>query len=90
MKARTVVPGVKRGERYKYHVVSHHLGYSVDKADPLGAFHEVPPRTASVVWQPRHEWRDQAWMAERRRRPPYPARICQESAGQGDDVRLAL
>src|SRR5690242_17192950 len=34
------VPGVRSGARYKYHVASRHGGYSVDKADPYGAYHE--------------------------------------------------
>ena len=32
------VPGVGQGARYKYHIVSRHDGYRVDKADPF-AFH---------------------------------------------------
>src|SRR5690606_24815425 len=28
------VPGVKKGDLYKYHIVSKHGGYTVDKADP--------------------------------------------------------
>src|SRR5205085_2427611 len=43
-----VIEGVTPGTVYKYHVVSHHNGYTADKADPLGFFHEMPPRTGSV------------------------------------------
>ena len=35
---------------YKYHVVSRHDGYRVDKADPFALCAELPPKTASVVW----------------------------------------
>src|SRR3974390_437818 len=50
------LPGVTRGALYKYHVESHHHGHRVDKADPVGLFHERPPRTASVVWDLNYEW----------------------------------
>jgi 1,4-alpha-glucan branching enzyme len=56
---------VEAGAVYKYHIRSHHGGYSVDKADPYGFCHETPPRTASVVWELWYDWGDQAWMAER-------------------------
>src|SRR5450759_2351515 len=59
------VPGLGRGVLYKYHVVSRHNGYQVDKADPFARFDEVPPKTASVVWELDYEWGDQEWMAAR-------------------------
>ncbi|MPZ13553.1 MAG: 1,4-alpha-glucan branching protein GlgB [Chloroflexi bacterium] len=59
------VRGVTRGTRYKYHIVSRHAGYRVDKADPMGFYHEEPPRTASVVWDLDREWGDAEWMAVR-------------------------
>src|SRR5215468_2344029 len=39
------VPGAGKGTHYKYHVVSRYHGYRVEKADPFGFFHEVPPKT---------------------------------------------
>jgi 1,4-alpha-glucan branching enzyme len=59
------VPGVGPGARYKYHIASHYGDYRVDKADPFGVAHEVPPGTASVVWDISYEWGDHRWMAER-------------------------
>ncbi|MBN1607572.1 MAG: 1,4-alpha-glucan branching protein GlgB [Polyangiaceae bacterium] len=64
----TVVDGVGPGATYKYEIHSHHNGYRVQKADPYGFLHEVPPRTASVVWKLDYEWNDAAWMADRKRR----------------------
>src|SRR5262245_10647769 len=61
------VPVVGRGERYKYHIVSHHGVYRVDKADPFGFHQEVPPRTASIVWPLDYAWGDGAWMSSRAR-----------------------
>ncbi len=61
------VPGVGAGAVYKYRIVSHFNGYTVDKADPFAKRCEVPPRTASIVWDPRHEWGDGKWMQRRQR-----------------------
>ena len=60
--------GVEMGSTYKYHIISKYGGYRVEKADPYGFCHEVPPRTASVVAELWHNWGDQTWMAERARR----------------------
>ena len=61
------IPGVRRGALYKYHIVSRHAGYTVDKSDPFAFFCELPPRTASVVWDLSYEWGDEAWMKTRAR-----------------------
>jgi 1,4-alpha-glucan branching enzyme len=65
------VPRAHRGNRYKYRIESRHGGYVVDKADPVGCWHEEPPKTASVVWDTWYEWRDDDWMAERGRRAAH-------------------
>ncbi|HEY6987383.1 MAG TPA: 1,4-alpha-glucan branching enzyme, partial [Bryobacteraceae bacterium] len=43
------VPGASQGNLYKFHIDSHRHGYRVDKADPIGFWHEKPPRTASII-----------------------------------------
>ncbi len=53
---------------YKFHVVSRHAGYKVDKADPYAFRAETPPRTGSMVWDLAYEWHDAQWMRERRQR----------------------
>ncbi len=60
----TFIPDVGPGALYKYHVVSSHRGYKVDKADPFACKAQTPPATASVVWDLSHRWRDGAWMRE--------------------------
>src|SRR5262249_44187594 len=35
------IPDVHKGMKYKYHIVSQHNGYTVEKADPLGIHHET-------------------------------------------------
>src|SRR5207253_10417604 len=59
------IPGVHKGMKYKYHIVSQHAGYEVEKADPVGIHHETPPRTASIVWDLDYEWSDAEWMRSR-------------------------
>ena len=62
------IPGVGHGAHYKYHIISRYQSYRVDKADPFGFFHEVPPQTASIVWNLDYRWHDQEWMEGRRDR----------------------
>jgi 1,4-alpha-glucan branching enzyme len=59
------VPNLGPGAVYKYHVVSRYNGFEVDKADPVGFWHEAPPRTASVVCDLAYRWRDDDWMKTR-------------------------
>jgi len=62
------VPGVENGTLYKYHVVSRFDGYRVDKSDPFSVFNEIPPKTASIVWDLNYNWSDQEWMRTRHQR----------------------
>ena len=62
------IPGVGSGTLYKYHVRSRFHGYRVDKTDPFATFNEIPPKTASIVWDLDYVWEDQEWMAARRSR----------------------
>ena len=52
------IPGVGSGSLYKYHILSRHDGYRVDKADPFAFFGEVSPDTASIVRDLAYEWGD--------------------------------
>lgn len=60
------VPGIGVGTLYKYHIRSRFNGYRVDKADPLSVFNEIPPKTASIVWDLAYQWNDADWMRDRR------------------------
>ena len=60
------IPGVGRGDNYKYRIASRHHGYQADKGDPFAFAWECPPRTASRVWSLEYEWGDGDWMARRR------------------------
>ncbi len=59
------IHGVEQGTLYKYHIRSRFHGYRVDKTDPFSIFNEIPPKTASIVWDLEYRWGDQEWMAKR-------------------------
>jgi 1,4-alpha-glucan branching enzyme len=58
------VPDLPLGTRYKYRIVSRQ-GESFDKSDPYAVRTEVPPQTASVVWNLDYAWGDARWQQER-------------------------
>ncbi len=57
--------GIGKGTLYKYHVASRFQMYRVDKADPFSIFNEIPPKTASIVWDLNYDWNDGEWMRQR-------------------------
>jgi len=59
------VPNLGLGSLYKYLVVSNFNGYTAEKGDPFARKWEVPPRTASVVWEDDYQWGDTDWMETR-------------------------
>jgi 1,4-alpha-glucan branching enzyme len=59
------VPGVGHGAIYKYWIVSRGKKHRVEKADPLAAHAETPPKTGSVVWDLGYDWGDRRWIKER-------------------------
>ncbi len=60
------IPGVQKGTKYKYKIHSHNDGIVTEKADPFAFRCEHPPNTASVVWDPKHNWKDSKWMETRK------------------------
>jgi 1,4-alpha-glucan branching enzyme len=59
------IPGLGQGERYKYEIRARG-GALVYKADPYAYRYEVPPRSASIVWDHGgYEWRDREWIESR-------------------------
>ncbi len=59
------VAGVGTGACYKYRLTSRYNDYQVSKADPFAMRSEMPPKTASIVWDLDYEWADDAWMESR-------------------------
>ncbi|MFF0467948.1 1,4-alpha-glucan branching protein GlgB [Micromonospora zamorensis] len=64
------VPNARVGARYKYRVLGAD-GQWRDKADPMAAYAEVPPATASVVHHSTYRWNDADWLARRAERQPH-------------------
>ncbi|PYT31691.1 MAG: 1,4-alpha-glucan branching enzyme [Acidobacteria bacterium] len=60
------IPGAAEACAYKYNVRSRLHAYRQLKADPYAFFCEVPPKSASVVWNiDKYQWQDGAWMQAR-------------------------
>jgi len=62
------VPGIGKGAAYKYYVESKEGGYREDKRDPFAFYNEIPPKTASIVWDTQYPWKDSKWMQERHKK----------------------
>ncbi len=60
------VAGIRRGDSYKFRIVSNHDGFVAEKADPFALLAQEPPETASRAWTLEYEWHDADWMAGRR------------------------
>jgi len=60
------IPGVKRGEVYKYHIHGY-KGVKLDKGDPYAHYWELKPLTASITWNFEYVWDDGAWMKTRKK-----------------------
>ncbi len=70
------VAGVAEGPTYKYHVVSRFHGIVHEKADPFAFCAEVPPRSASRIYDlSGYGWQDDAWMQTRKTRNAHDAPI---------------
>src|SRR5690606_9011938 len=82
------VPGVHRGDLYKYRIVSPAGHVLPDKADPYGVAQQTPPNTASVVWNLDYAWQDQRWMSERSERNPLEAPLSVYEVHLGSWMRV--
>jgi len=65
------IPGIEKGTIYKYFIRAHN-GYEVEKGDPYALLWELPPQTASVVWESHFEWKDQKWLESRKENAGKP------------------
>jgi 1,4-alpha-glucan branching enzyme len=77
------VPEIGRGTYYKYRIESKVSNYGVAKADPFALRAEIPPGTASIVWDLDYDWGDAEWMAARaaRNAPSAPMSIYEVHLG---------
>jgi 1,4-alpha-glucan branching enzyme len=65
------LPGIGKGTLYKYSIKSPD-GRRLAKGDPFARYWEVPPNTASIVWDPYYEWNDGAWLKTRMEKAGQP------------------
>jgi 1,4-alpha-glucan branching enzyme len=63
--------GLAVGEAYKFAIHSS-TGEYLEKADPFAFYAEVAPKTASIVWDAKHTWKDDMWMNERKKSAGKP------------------
>ena len=59
------IPNVLHGEVYKYHIHGY-KGALLDKGDPFAHYWELRPLTASITWDTRYTWKDDAWLEKRK------------------------
>ncbi|MDX1364616.1 MAG: 1,4-alpha-glucan branching protein GlgB [Arenibacter latericius] len=60
------IPELTTGTLYKYRIHSNNHGVVTEKADPFAKSCEHPPKTASIVWDASHKWKDEEWMDSRK------------------------
>ncbi|MFH1061368.1 MAG: 1,4-alpha-glucan branching protein GlgB [Candidatus Omnitrophota bacterium] len=59
------IPGVKKGDLYKYCIISKNNNFRTEKRDPFAFYSEIPPQTASIVWDIDYSWKDDKWTKAR-------------------------
>jgi 1,4-alpha-glucan branching enzyme len=64
------IPGLGEGLLYKFEIHGAD-GRLFLKSDPYGQAMEVPPGTASIVVEARHEWQDDEWIAQSQEHSPW-------------------
>ncbi|MBN2035429.1 MAG: 1,4-alpha-glucan branching protein GlgB [Chitinispirillaceae bacterium] len=62
-----VVPGLDKGNLYKYHIESATDNYTANRGDPYAFFWETPPATSPITWNLDYTWNDSAWMKKRKK-----------------------
>lgn len=62
------IPGLEKGTLYKYEILAAN-GRRLSKGDPFALFWEIPPNTASIVWDiSSYEWKDSNWLKARKKK----------------------
>lgn len=60
------IEGIEKGTVYKYKIHSNNAGQILEKGDPFAMHWEVPPKTASIVWETTYKWKDSKWLKARK------------------------
>lgn len=61
------VPGVQKGDLYKFRIHSNHDSKVREKADPFAIATEQMPKSASVCWNLDYKWSDDRWLVDRKK-----------------------
>lgn len=64
------IPELEVGQAYKFNLLDASGQWHM-KADPMAFATEVPPKTASVIYESAFEWTDRAWMTKRAEHDPH-------------------
>ncbi|MDG6773631.1 1,4-alpha-glucan branching protein GlgB [Thiomicrorhabdus sp. ZW0627] len=56
------IPGLHRGDIYKFEIRNRHSGQSFTKTDPYAQSMEFRPATGCIVCDSKYKWNDQAWL----------------------------
>ncbi len=69
------IPKISPGSKYKFYIEGKKKKQRAYKSDPYGRYHELSPKTASIVWPLDFTWQDDDWMSNRRNRHDYRAPV---------------
>jgi 1,4-alpha-glucan branching enzyme len=64
------IPDLTAGQAYKFALLDHHGQWHM-KADPVAFSTEVPPKTASVIYESSFTWSDSDWLTRRATTDPH-------------------
>lgn len=56
------IPNLNEGEVYKYKIKPNGQSTFLEKCDPFAKYAEIPPSTASIIWNNNYKWKDKKWM----------------------------
>jgi 1,4-alpha-glucan branching enzyme len=59
------IPGLAKGEVYKYFVTGADGHYQAEKQDPFACYNEVAPHFGSIIWDLDYDWKDAQWIKDR-------------------------
>ncbi|MDR0788621.1 MAG: 1,4-alpha-glucan branching protein GlgB [Bifidobacteriaceae bacterium] len=64
------VPGVETGAQYKFEILNNNGGW-FEKCDPVAKYAQIPPETASVVFESKFDWSDNNWEDTKKKINPH-------------------
>ena len=68
------IPNIEKGEHYKFSVKTK-TGELIEKGDPFAKYCELPPKTASIVWDNDFDWKNKKWLKNRAKNNRHDAPI---------------